>query len=109
MHACPLQLIKAPMAPDSRILKPKNFAAPKHAKNLERNATTQIKMVYPQVMPLSSKPRSVRNPEYVKYCNGYSLAAEQRSLRRLLLTRGKKRMHTRSSSFSTSAIANPFS
>lgn len=63
----PLQLMRDPMAPDSRQLKPVPKAAAPHAKNLAEKATTQMRMVYPQVIPLSSKPRLVLSPERVKY------------------------------------------
>jgi hypothetical protein len=56
-----------PMADDSRRLNPNSLAAMAQAKNLEMNANTQMRMVYPHVMPLLSKPRFVRRPERVKY------------------------------------------
>jgi hypothetical protein len=63
----PLQLIKAPMAADWRILKLNNLAAVKQGTDLAKNDTVQSKNVQPQVTPSFSSPRLVRNPESVKY------------------------------------------
>ena len=59
--------MRAPMAPDSRRLKPVSLAVRPQAKNLDTNANTQMRMVYPQVTPLLSKPRLVFKPLRVKY------------------------------------------
>ena len=64
----PLQLIRAPMAPDSRKLKPQNLAVMAQGRNLAQKETTHSKMVYPQVMPLFKRPKFVLRPERVKYC-----------------------------------------
>ena len=63
----PLQLIRAPTAPDSRRLKPKSLAAVKHEINFEKNETAQMRTTYPHVIPLSRRPKLVLNPESVKY------------------------------------------
>lgn len=55
------------MAPDSRIVKPENLATMAHPRNLEKNAMTQMRMVYPQVTPLSSNPKFVFSPDEAKY------------------------------------------
>lgn len=55
------------MAPDSRMLKPDNLATMEHPRNLEKNAMTQMRMVYPQVTPLLSSPKFVFSPEEAKY------------------------------------------
>lgn len=64
-----MQLISIPMAPDSRGLKPNAFAVKPQERNLEKNATTHINIVYPQVRPVSKVPKSVRRPERAKYWN----------------------------------------
>jgi hypothetical protein len=63
----PLQLINAPIAADSRRLKPHSFAVVKQGTDLAKKDTVQSKIVQPQVTPLFSSPRLVRNPESVKY------------------------------------------
>ena len=68
----PLQLINAPMAPDSRKLNPRNLAVTAHPKNLEKKATTQIRTTYPQVIPLFKAPRLVLRPESAKYYDAIS-------------------------------------
>lgn len=65
--AYPLQLIKDPMAPASRHLNPNANAAPAHARNLDEKATRQIRIVYPQAIPVLRRPRFVLRPERVKY------------------------------------------
>jgi len=42
-------------------------AAPPHAMNFEKKETTQVRIVYPQVIPLFKRPRFVRKPDRVKY------------------------------------------
>jgi len=42
-------------------------AAAPQAINFEKKETTQVRMVYPQVIPLFRRPRFVRRPERVKY------------------------------------------
>ena len=64
----PLQLIRAPMAPDSRQLKPVQNAIPPHATNFDVKATTQMMTIYAQDKPVLSKPRFVLNPDKTKYC-----------------------------------------
>ena len=39
----PLQLMRVPMADDSRMLKPVSFAVMAHPRNLEKKATTQMR------------------------------------------------------------------
>ena len=102
----PLQLIMAPIAPDSRRLNPVSLAVMPHAKNFETNANTQMRMVYPQVTPLSSNPRLVLSPLSMKYYAEVSqLLRCGVRMRRDERTRGKNKMETRSSNFSTRAIA----
>lgn len=108
MQAYPLQLISAPTAPDSRQLKPNALAVIPHARNLEKKATTQMRMVYPQVTPLLSRPRLVLNPVNAKYCKE-TCEHHHRPWPLAELTRGMKISDTRSSSFSTRAIAYPLS
>lgn len=66
----PLQLIRAPMAPDSRKLKPHILAAMEQGRNLAQKETTHSKIVYPQVIPLFKRPKFVLRPERVKYWRG---------------------------------------
>ena len=65
----PLQLINAPIAADSRRLKPNSLAAAEQGTNLAKKDTVQSNNVQPQVTPSFSSPRLVRNPESVKYYN----------------------------------------
>ena len=62
-----MQLMRAPIAPDSRMLKPQNLATMAQGRNLARKETTHSKIVYPQVMPLFKRPKFVLRPERVKY------------------------------------------
>ena len=59
--------MRAPIAPDSRKLKPQNLAAMEQGRNLAEKETTHSKIVYPQVMPLFKRPKFVFRPERVKY------------------------------------------
>ena len=63
----PLQLINEPTVADSLQLNPKSFAVAEHPKNLPKNAKAHIPIVKPQVVPLSSNPKSVESPDNVKY------------------------------------------
>ena len=63
----PLQLMRAPIAPDSRKLKPESLAAIAQGRNLARKETTHSKIVYPQVIPLFKRPKFVLRPERAKY------------------------------------------
>ena len=63
----PLHDMRTPMAPDSRRLNLLARAAAAHPTNLPKNATTQRRTTYPQVVPLSNKPKLVFNPERAKY------------------------------------------
>ena len=59
--------MRVPMAPDSRRLKPISLAVIPHPRNLVKNETTQMRIVYPQVTPLFRRPKLVRRPERAKY------------------------------------------
>jgi hypothetical protein len=63
----PLQLMRAPIAPDSRKLKPHNLAAMAQGRNFAEKETTHNKIVYPHVMPLFKRPKFVLRPERMKY------------------------------------------
>ena len=60
--------MSAPIAPDSRKLKPESLAAMAQGRNLARKETIHNKIVYPQVIPLFKRPKFVLRPEKVKYC-----------------------------------------
>lgn len=63
-----------PIAPDSRRLKPVSLAVVKQPVNLAKNETTQMRIVYPHVLPVFKRPRLVFRPEYAKYYkNGQSV------------------------------------
>ena len=62
-----MQLIKLPIVLASRHENPENLAAAVHPPNFPKYARAQIAIVYPQVIPLLSRPRSVDKPESVKY------------------------------------------
>ena len=64
-----MQLIRAPIAPASRKLKPDILAAKAQGRNLAQKETTHSKIVYPQVIPLFRRPKFVLRPERVKYYN----------------------------------------
>ena len=97
------------MAPDSRRLKPISLAVIPHPRNLVKNETTQIRMVYPQVTPLFRRPKLVRRPERAKYCHVLHESDVRANDNAPRLTRGSRRIDNRSSSFSTREIAYPFS
>ena len=97
------------MAPASLHLKPKTRADPAHARNLDANATRQIRMVYPQAIPSFSKPRLVFKPDKVKYYMGEKGVRVEVTILGQRRTMGRRRIDTRSSIFSTRAMANPFS
>jgi hypothetical protein len=64
----PLQLIREPMALDSRQLNfARYLAASVHPPNLPVKARVQIATVYAQVMPSSNNCRLVFRPDRVKY------------------------------------------
>lgn len=63
----PLQLMRAPTAPDSRKLKPHSLAVIEQGRNLAQKDTTQSRTVYPQVLPVFKRPKFVLRPEAVKY------------------------------------------
>jgi hypothetical protein len=64
----PLQVIKEPIAPDSRQLKPVAAAAAEQPQNFERNEVTQRATVYPQADGLFNDAKSVLKPDSTKYC-----------------------------------------
>ena len=59
--------MSVPIAPDSRKPNPEAFAVIPHPRNLAKKATTQMRMTYPHVFPLSRRPKLVFNPDKVKY------------------------------------------
>jgi hypothetical protein len=73
----PLQLIKAPIAPASRQLKPVETAAAKHGKNFALNETKQRSTVYAHAVPVFNADKSVLRPESVKYYCGRVRSAEE--------------------------------
>lgn len=70
--------MRAPIAPDSRKLNPASLAVTPHPRNLEKNATTQMRMTYAQVIPLFNNPRFVRRPDRTKYYTTYYNAVVNR-------------------------------
>lgn len=57
------------MVLDSRQVKPAYRAARVQPPNLPKYASAQMATVYPQVIPLLRRPRSVESPDNVKYWN----------------------------------------
>ena len=64
----PLQVIKEPIAPASRQLKPMVAAAAEHPQNFERKEVTQRTKVYTHADGVFNDARSVFKPESMKYC-----------------------------------------
>jgi hypothetical protein len=64
--------MRAPTAADSRVVKPVSLAAAAQAMNLEKNANAQIRMTYPQIVPVLSRPKFVLRPDRTKYCRNVS-------------------------------------
>ena len=98
--------MSVPMAPDSRVEKPMSLAVIAQPRNLPKKATAQMRMTYPHVIPSLSSPRLVLKPDRAKYWRSGQMSYAVKDLTNQP-TRGMNTIQTRSSSFSTRAIAKP--
>lgn len=65
-------------------------------------------MVYPQILPVLSKPRFVLSPDNVKYYKTERrLGLMELSVQQFVRTRGRKMIETMSSSFSVIVMLRP--